>query len=535
MSSTHDFTRLLRQYTNELESALTCPDISLGFAVYDGPALGLERLIDPSPSGLALLGGRYSALRRELVEQPSTPVVTLPLCSQQLAAVQSNHPRIFIAGGERSGKTETALAIVLKRLISKPGTTIFCGTPDLKRGDAIAEKFTSKIPSTWIASHEKKTYQWCLTNGSQFRIFSARDDGEGFKGFQADAFWLDEGRLMSRAVFESALSRVPTTQSLIVSSSPEVNHWIHDIWLQKEGLDFECYHLSFAKNYHVKSPNDPDAFVKLARKFYDVNKFKRDVLGEFVASTGIEYYNFSTDRHVVRELPGNDITCLLWGSEIWLSKSPKWSARNPGAVQADPRQRWSTIVGLDLGTRYISAVMISATNHTRFELARPTFDNTSFCVTGELQETNTNLEDFVRNHLRHRCHPGSTLVICDPFTGPAKSFVDGRTVISVLERLGYAVATNNSMRSIPRQTSVDAILSLFQRERLFIHDSCTTLITNLSRFSTRGKHQAAISSDRDGHLPDAMRYALSYLVPYQDFFNHNSPLYELYVEGRVDA
>lgn len=221
----------------------------------------------------------------------------------------ANVDAIICDGAVRSGKTTAmSLGFVAWAMSSfKDGTFAFCGKTitSLKRNVLTPlVNLLGELGFTCIEKISKNFIDISLCGiSNRFYIFGGKDEASAslIQGITLCGILMDEVALMPRSFVEQALARCSVTGSkLWFNCNPEnPYHWFYREWILKSELKNALYlHFTMDDNPSL-SPQIKQRYQRLySGVFYD-----RFVLGKWVASSGIVYPMFSTQRHCFSSPP----------------------------------------------------------------------------------------------------------------------------------------------------------------------------------------------------------------------------------------
>lgn len=525
MSFLVDFQRELRSLTKTLESTLAPINSSISFTVCRGTSRhDVVKDVESTPESIRMIGGYYDTVgcRFMVGEKPTSANVMVGLTPQQVPPILSTSQLLTIVGAERSGKSRVGFFLNLMMLLSRPRSNCLYLVPSYQKQQIIGELIDEYINHLIIRRNENK-HEYTLAMGSRIKLFTiaggqAGIPNEAFLGFSADAITLEEFRQFPHAqqTFHSAFSRTLNTGGrLIVVSSPEAGHYLEDIVINKVlEQDMDVHYLSALDNFFGKSDaKDPDGVFRRAKRIYPTNKYRRDVLGQFVTDGSNDYCEFDKEKHVVSQMPGVPITHLLWQSDFWLRRRP--GHENDPAVLPNPNHRMHTILGLDLGKIFSATVIRASLDKTTTPYPHDiNIESLHLTVIHELVKRNTNLVDFIDTVLlRTFRNPRDVAIICDP-AGMIKNELDGRSMVGTMMKKGFVVFCPPHYP--PRQEAVDSVNLRFKLDMLHVMAGCTQTIECLQKFKSDGRRQKELSRDPFGHLPDGLKYVVCMLFPWID-------------------
>lgn len=516
-----DLIRRLKVRHDLLSRALESKSISLGFQVVDGYWSGDLNPVADQPEDIRCFGGDWDGVGRKYLSLSTTPDIVLPVVLQQAKVLQDTDRFICCFGAQRSGKSIIGLYYAMKEMIDNPGCKVMYIVPAHQKADIIVEPLVTLL-GRWLVKRDRQRNIFVLENGSQLRIWSAAPGHEeSIFGFEADIAVLEEAREYSSAMFRNAFSRITSRNGrMLIVTSPEVGHVISDIATGAfDNVNFSIHNLSaFENKFAFRDPERPTKMLELAKRLYDPQRYKRDVLGLFVAEAGRDYYNLD-DRHCIDKVFGTTVTRLLLKSDLLLSKSRDYKGK--GSLIPDPRYghlAFDRIVGMDAGTNpatAVEAVLVVETNAPHISPDEVDWSSAKLLVLRCFQKWNTSVPDFVATVLRPAgLTPDKAMIICDPSGGLKREHVSGKSTVQALQRLGYFVEYEPQLRA-PGIRAVNLQLHL---DKLFFLPGASKLVEHLRKVKTLGKTKQAVSRDKYGHYPDALRYLVNFLFPEIDLY-----------------
>ena len=400
-----------------------------------------------------------------------------------------NSSKIRLAsGGVRSGKTKAGAMEFLMMALESPGMDGLLLGPTYKTLNNVSlREFRSLLNQCpQIVSSESKGEGYIeLINGSRCYYRSA-DNPMSFDGMTIAFFWADEARYYKREAWTVLMARLsaPKAKSLrgIVTTTPAMN-WLYEEFCQdKPGREIVRFRTT--DNYHLHGDYIEDLKASMSKE-----RFRQYVEGEFVATEGAVFDDFSTDHNI----------CDL---EI--------------------DRTYPVHVGLDPGLRHPAAVFFQLLDHCPTHRTRNcmhiideiTDDN---CPTVKLAPK------IFRRLNRFQCRHGT--VYADPAAN-AGSVTVGFSDVTVLESEGLRVkwSTNPASRHIPngieairsKICNVDGKRSLFISKDLLNNRRGIILALQNTVYPERaanGKISDYPIKDDKTHILDALRYAVVNLFP----------------------
>ena len=255
------------------------------------------------------------------LRQPRT--ATLRLFPRQLRFVQSTAPYPGYVGGIGSGKSCAGGAKVISRLGRKETGMIAAPTYQMLR-DSTLEGFFRLLDDLGIPyEHVKSENTITFPNGHKILCRSLEDPDKA-RGPNLDYAWIDEAGYVSAKAWQIVKGRVRVgvNPQAWLTSTPKGRNWI---WEEFErdatGNEFDPTHPLFRVHTN-ENPELPDGFSESLG--YSGTFAAQELGGEFVAFEGIVFPGFSRADNV----------------------APVDTAG------------WGTVLGLDVGTRNPTALLV---------------------------------------------------------------------------------------------------------------------------------------------------------------------------------
>jgi len=239
-------------------------------AIEARPFEGRERVVKALPSDYEPWWAQRMMHRPESVELgPPDRAIRL--------TIKLANCRVVVAG-RQSGKTESAVAELLRVMLERPGSYSVLLAPTYKIAQAairkVHERCAEDLPGMWSWKEQKKELH--LNNGSIWAVFSA-DRKETVRGPTINGlFWVDEAALVSLGAWEAAFGALGAVQEplILLTTTPMGKNWVHG-----EFTDSDNRCLRFVTE---DSPYHSPYTVNKARKRMGVEKFAQEFLAVFV-------------------------------------------------------------------------------------------------------------------------------------------------------------------------------------------------------------------------------------------------------------
>lgn len=247
----------------------------------------------------------------------------LRLFPRQLRFVRSVAPYPAYIGGIGSGKSFAGGAKVISRLGRRELGGIFAPTYPMLR-DSTLEGFFRLLTDLGVPyEHHKSENTVTFPNGHKI-ICRSLEDPDKARGPNLDYAWVDEVGYVSRLGWQVVKGRVRVgvQPQAWATGTPKGRDWQWEEWERDAtGNEFDPTHPLFRVRTD-ENPELPDGFSDALG--YSGRFAAQELGGEFVAFEGLVYPMFSRQRHV------RTVDC----------------------------SGWATVIGLDLGTRNPTAMLV---------------------------------------------------------------------------------------------------------------------------------------------------------------------------------
>ena len=381
----------------------------------------------------------------------------------------SDYDGIICDGAVRSGKTSVmSLSFFLWAMSCFQGCSFaFCG----KSVGAVDRNIITPLLSVhYLQEQFHITYQranGCLIvsrgkRENRFYLFGGKDESSAslIQGITLAGVFLDEVALMPRSFVQQALARCSVTGAkLWFNCNPEnPMHWFRQEWILK-AQEKNMLHL------HFTMEDNPALDEKTRQKYHRLYSgifYERFILGKWVMSEGLIYDCFSPSRQGYAIAP------------------------------VGMAEQGSRTISVDYGTVNPTVFLDIYDFDSQFYVAREyRWDSRK---EGRQKTDQEYVEDLCTFMGETPC-----TVLVDP---SAASFIEA------LRRNGvYVLPAQNEVLNGIRKTA-----SLFQQDRLHIHESCTGLMDELGVYLWDKQSNTDRPVKENDHGPDALRYFVNSLA-----------------------
>lgn len=219
---------------------------------------------------------------------------------------------------------------------------------------------------------------------NKFYLFGGKDEGSAalIQGMTLGGILLDEVVLMPRSFVEQAIARCSLNGSrLWFNCNPDnPSHWFYREWIENAESKNAC-RIRFTMD---DNPALSDEMKARYSKLYSGAFYRRFVLGEWTALSGVVYPMFERSLHVVTSVPEcerfavscdygtvNPSSFGLWGESggVWYRLSEYYySSRREGAMRTD-EEHYAALERL-CGGRKVEAVIVDPSAASFIECIR---------------------------------------------------------------------------------------------------------------------------------------------------------------------
>ncbi len=381
-----------------------------------------------------------------MVAQNVTPSHTLRLFRRQLRFVNSAAPYPSYIGGIGSGKSFAGGAKVIARLGRKELGMIAAPTYQMLR-DSTLRGFTGQLDDLDIPYQHQKSENVIVFPSGHEILCRSLDDPSKVRGPNLAYCWVDEAGYISGEAWAVVKGRVRVgvAPQAWTTSTPKGRNWMWEEWERDAtGNEFDPTHPLF----RVRTEENPELPAGFAQSLGYTDQFAAQELGgEFVAFEGLVYPAFNRPTHVQR------VDCAGWG----------------------------TVVGMDLGTRNPTALVV-----VRYAGDRRHFEAEHY-ERGMSSDSITDLAVLAWERY------APEFMVIDP---------SAAGLIKALQERGIRVrkAVNDVKVGIANLTSVIPDLT--------VDPSCVNMIAEFEsyRYSDKGLGNSDVPVKEHDHLMDCARY-----------------------------
>ena len=383
--------------------------------------------------------------------------------SEPQQVVSNDHHRFrVVSAGRRFGKSFLSINEIAK-YARHPEQSVLYVAPTYRQARTVIwdELKTRLYEKQWIAKVNESDLTITLVNNSKISIRSA-DNFDALRGAKYNFIVMDEvADIKEDCWYQVLRPTLSDTQgdALFIGTPKGRGSWFYDLYQQyKDNADFNSYQFTTIEGGNVTASE-----IESARRDLDERTFTQEYEAKFVDYSGMIFYAFDFDHHVVK-LPKID--------------------------QIDPRM--PIRVGMDFNLDPMSAV-ISVRHQDEIR------------VIDEIVIYGSNTSEIVSEIQRR--YPGRKVLVYPDATGKrTNTNSQGISDHIILSNAGFKLVTDRANPNV--NDSIIAVNSAFKNSQVWIDPGCRHLIDSLSRYAYKeGTRQPDKGSGFD-HMADAIRYLI---------------------------
>lgn len=409
----------------------------------------------------------------------------------QSALDPSGSKYVLYCGGIGSGKTVVGCVTVLTMAVLYPGDYLISRQFAPELNITTLKTFLEICPKELI--HEYRVADRIIkikSSGGKISniIFRQLEEPDKLRSLNLSGFYIDESSQVSETAFMLLQGRLrgPGLRKGILTTNPNGHDWQYS-WFVKQDMfntekaktQFKIIKAPSTENVHL-----PDGYVSGLMQTWSPERIKREIEGSFDAFEGMVYHEFRRDVHVIQ----------------------------PFVV---PKE-WTRIIGIDHGYRNPTAWVWGAVDYDE-----------NIYIYREFYEREWLIEEIVTGN-KKKNKPGVMQLMqkeqisqarMDPSTRAARGtgLSDWDTYMDYLPKdFPLMTANNEKTAGIDRVKSYLKINPKTNKPRLFIFNSCTNLVDEMSKYrykeltsSQQGKMNEKEEPVKvDDHACDALRYLI---------------------------
>lgn len=421
-----------------------------------------------------------------------------PLPKQQQFLKHALDPKgpkyTLYCGGIGSGKTLIGCITVLSWAVLHPGDYLVCRQyyPELKI--TTLKTFLEICPKELIAEYRVadgivkiKSAGGKISNV----IFRQLEEPDKLRSLNLSGFYIDESSQVSEHAFMLLQGRLrgPGLRKGILTTNPAGHDWQY-FWFVKQDM----FSKEEAKKQYalIKAPSTenvhlPEGYVQSMMDSWSEDRIQREIFGSFDSFEGQVYHEFRRDVHVVKPFVIPD--------------------------------HWTRIMGMDHGYRNPAAVLWGAVDHDENIYIYREFYEREWLI-HEICKGKTDKDGYKPGIVKLTAKERIEQARIDPSTRNRRGSNGESDYDEYLEHLpaGFSLLLANN----DKQTGIDRVKSYFKiqedinKPKLFIFDTCSNLIEEITqyRWAETPSNQIGKKNDKEepvkanDHACDALRYLI---------------------------
>ena len=241
------------------------------------------------------------------------------------AIFKENKKTVFCRSGRRSGKTDVAIYIALRKAILSAGSKILIVTPTLKQAKKVywkSGKVHSMIPKDWQCHITNDDLTIKFANGSYIEI-DGSDDIESHRGAEYDVVIIDEFKDIKPQFYSEIINPTMATTNgiLCIIGTPPKNKNNHYFELEASVMgdkDWGFFHWTSHDNPYVSK----EWLAREEKKYtarHEGDVWKREYLAEYCFGGKDQVFQMFSRRKHIKEY--DDIVRILkndWNRLEWV-------------------------------------------------------------------------------------------------------------------------------------------------------------------------------------------------------------------------
>lgn len=364
--------------------------------------------------------------------------------------------------GRRFGKTTLSVYEIIGRASVRGESTVCYIAPTYQQARDIAWELLKKIvaPVTTSVNESRLEIKIRARSGQQSMIILRGWEAvESLRGQKFDLLVLDEVASMKNywLLWEEVLRPTLTDNkghAIFISTPKGFNHFYDLYNMQLKDSDYKSFTFTSYDNPHL-----PKEEIDKARLEMSEDRFAQEYLSDFRKTQGLVYKEFDRAKHL-------------------------YSTKDKGEKNYRIFNTVETLVGVDFGyTNPAAIVKVEKDTDQNFYISQEWY---------KTEKTTAEIIEVARSFGGNKYYPD-----------PAEP-----------DRIEEMRRARLNVREVSKEieAGISAVTELLKTGKLFIHESCVELITEIESYrypdKKPDKNEAEVPVKEDDHLMDAMRYVL---------------------------
>lgn len=401
-------------------------------------------------------------------------------------------------GGVGSGKTLVGCITMITMAVMYPGDYVIgrLFSPELK--DTTLKQFLEICPKELIKEYrvaDKIVKIKAVNNKTSNILFRGLDEPDKLRSLNLSGFYIDESSQVSEESFMllQGRNRGPGLNKGILTTNPNGHDWQYK-WFVKQDhfrptetksveqakISYKLIQAPSTENIHLR-----EGYIADMMQTWSVDRIKREIEGSFDAFEGMVYHEFRRDVHVVKPFKVPD--------------------------------EWTRVIGIDHGYRNPAAWIWGAVDYDDNVYIYREFYEREWLIeeicNGKEKENKAGVLSLMRGEKIDQARIDPSVRAVRGATGQSDwdIYLD-----SLPNDFPLMLANNEKTAGIDKVKSYLKIDVKTNKPRLFIFESCSNLIEEISRYRYKelGANQKGLVNEVeeprkvDDHALDALRYLI---------------------------
>lgn len=200
---------------------------------------------------------------------------------------------MLLAGGQRSGKTWSAVLMAICYAVAIPASISWVVSPSDKDFEEVEDLLRTILPAAWYQNLGAPWYRYKFANGSKIVLRSAHLPEKLKKG-DCDLIVLNEAQQMAERAFVIARTRIAAASGLVICAAnpptKPAGQWVGDFATEAQAGTRQ------AKYFHLDPMDNPHIDLgplRALEKEIDEHQFNVEIRGMFLANQNAVLYNWN--------------------------------------------------------------------------------------------------------------------------------------------------------------------------------------------------------------------------------------------------
>ena len=400
----------------------------------------------------------------------------MPLSDPQRQVILCNKRFRILFAGRRFGKTFVAIQ-ELAKFARFPNQKVWYISPSYRQSKNICWTMLKEqmINHRWVKKINEADLSIILKNNSIIQL-KGSDNEQSLRGVGLNFICIDEFQdIKPQAWFEvirPTLSDKGKEGHALFTGTPKGYNWAYDLYT-KQNKEWQGFKFTTLEGGQVTEEE-----IEQAKDDLDERTFQQEYLATFVNYSGVIYYNFDRNLHIID---------------------------NHEVVNA------TIHIGMDFNIDPMVCVLAQKRDN-------------DLIIFDEIQIWSSNTSEMIEE-IKRRYNKFNIVIYPDPAARQRKTSAGGFTDLALLRNAGFEVRARSTHPLV--RDRINAVNSKLKNTNgvssLFIIKSCKNVIKSLERqVYKEGTHVPDKDSGHD-HMNDALGYMVEYMFPLRREFKPSKP------------